>query len=101
MLYNEYMEQKVKGDKTPKQLERYFKGVANHRRLEILFLVGRNSGITLDEIAKTLGCNLKTISEHVKKLVGSGLVNKKYVGRSVAHSLSPYGKRFFTFAKSF
>ncbi len=95
------MEQKASGAKTPKQLERYFKGVASHRRLEILFLIGRNSGITLDEIAKALGCNLKTISEHTKKLVGSGLVNKKYEGRFVAHSLSPYGKRFFTFAKSF
>ncbi len=28
--------------KTAKQLERYFKGVANHRRLEILLLVVKN-----------------------------------------------------------
>jgi len=37
-----------------KQLERYFKGLANHRRLEILILVFQNDGITLDEIAKRL-----------------------------------------------
>jgi len=40
--------------KTPKQLERYFKGLATHRRIEILILVFQNDGITLDEIAKRL-----------------------------------------------
>jgi DNA-binding CsgD family transcriptional regulator len=46
--------------KTAKQLERYFKGVANHRRLEILLLVAENDGITLEEIAGILKCNIKT-----------------------------------------
>ncbi len=47
--------------KTAKQLERYFKGTANHRRLEILFLVGKNSGMTLGQIAENLDKNIKTI----------------------------------------
>ena len=87
--------------KTAKQLERYFKGVANHRRLDILFLIEKNEGISLERIAETLDCNMKTISEHTRRLVHAGLLNKKYRGREVAHSLSPYGKRFVNFTKKF
>ncbi|MEK9180421.1 MAG: winged helix-turn-helix domain-containing protein [Patescibacteria group bacterium] len=87
--------------KTAKQLERYFKGAANHRRLEILFFVANREGATLDAIAKELNCNFKTISEHTQRLVRAGLLNKKYQGRAVEHSLSPYGRSFVKFAKTF
>lgn len=87
--------------KTSRQLERYFKGVANHHRLDILFLVGERSGLSLDEITQVLGGNLKTISEHTKKLVQAGLLYKSYKGRKVAHSLSPFGKQFCKFANLF
>ncbi|OGZ00142.1 MAG: hypothetical protein A2945_00420 [Candidatus Liptonbacteria bacterium RIFCSPLOWO2_01_FULL_52_25] len=87
--------------KTTKQLERYFKGAANHRRLEILLFVADHEGITLDTIAKELSCNFKTISEHTHRLVRAGLLNKKYRGREVEHSLSPYGRSFVKFAKTF
>ena len=87
--------------KTAKQLERYFKGAANHRRLSIILLVAASDGMTLEQIAKTLGCNIKTISEHTRRLVNAGLLNKNYQGRKVAHSLSPFGKKFVAFAKAF
>ena len=87
--------------KTAKQLERYFKGAANHRRLDILHLISKNDGIILEEIAEILDCNIKTISEHTRRLVQAGLLNKKYCGREVAHSLSPYGKKFVWFTKTF
>lgn len=87
--------------KTTKQLQRYFKGAANHRRIEVLLLVSRAKGITLADIAGTLRCNMKTISEHTRRLVQAGLIDKKYKGSSVAHSLSPYGERFVTFIKTF
>ncbi|MBI2591430.1 MAG: helix-turn-helix transcriptional regulator [Candidatus Brennerbacteria bacterium] len=87
--------------KTAKQLERYFKGAANHRRLDILFLVAKSDGITLEKIAENLNCNFKTISEHTRRLVQAGLLNKKYQGRRVLHSLSPYGQRFFDFTRKF
>ena len=87
--------------KTAKQLERYFKGVANHRRIEILRLVHKSEDITLDTIARELGCNLKTISEHTRRLAAAGLLNKKYRGREVLHSLSPYGRRFLKFTETF
>ncbi len=87
--------------KTSKQLERYFKGAANHRRITILLLVSKNTGLTLEGIAELLKCNVKTVSEHTRRLVQAGLMNKSYRGRTVEHSLSPYGKRFCTFISSF
>ena len=87
--------------KTVKQLERIFKGIANHRRISILFLIHRSPGITLIDIAEELNGNFKTISEHTKKLVSAGLVNKKYRNKMVTHTLSPYGKKTIRILKSF
>jgi len=87
--------------KTAQQLERYFKGAANHRRLEILRLVSRRDGLTLVQIAEVLDGNMKTISEHTRRLVQAGLLNKRYHGRQVIHSLSPYGRKFVNFTKTF
>jgi DNA-binding transcriptional ArsR family regulator len=87
--------------KTPKQLERYFKGAANHRRIAILSLVSECNEITVDEIARKLNANFKTISQHTRSLMHAGLLNKTYRGRQVAHSLSPYGNAFVRFMKQF
>jgi len=88
--------------KNAKQLERHFKGVANHRRIEILLLVSRENNISLSGIAKILKCNFKTLSEHTRKLVQAGLLNKEYTGDgTVRHSLSPYGKVFVKFINYF
>ena len=92
----------MKADKrTAKQLERHLKGVANHRRIDILMLIAKRDGIILEEISDALDCNIKTISEHTRRLVQAGLVNKKYSGRNVMHSLSPYGKIFKRFLSEF
>ncbi len=87
--------------KTPKQLERYFKGVANHHRIHILEVVSKNEGMTLEEISKRTDISIKTLSEHTKKLVQAGLLNKRYKGRFIAHSLSPYGREFIRFIEKF
>ena len=87
--------------KTPKQLERHFKGVANHWRIAILIVVQGNDGITVEGITKKLEGNFKTISQHTRSLVQAGLLNKKYRGREVTHSPSPYGKLFLKFINTF
>jgi predicted transcriptional regulator len=87
--------------KTTKQLERYFKGSANHNRIAILVLVSENTEMTLEDIAGNLDKNIKTISEHTRRLVQSGLLNKKNLGRHVVHSLSPYGTKFVKFLQTF
>jgi DNA-binding MarR family transcriptional regulator len=87
--------------KTAKQLERHCKGVANHRRIDILFWIAKYSEATLGDIAEGLNCNFKTVSEHTRRLVQAGLVNKSYKGREVRHTLSPYGGIYHRFLKSF
>lgn len=87
--------------KTPRQMEGHMKGVANHRRIEILFLVADSKGIILEEIAEKLRLNLKTASEHTRRLVQAGLIRKNYKGRQVAHELSPYGKTIQKFLTTF
>lgn len=87
--------------KTAKQMERHLKGIANHYRIEILLLIGRSDGITLEDIVETLAANQKTISEHTRRLYNAGLINKKYRGKFVEHTLSPYGRVFVNFLKSF
>lgn len=96
-MYNKFMS-KIK---TARQMERHLKGMANHYRIEILLLVAGSKGITLDGIVKTLDANQKTIGEHTRRLFVAGLINKKYRGKFVEHSLSPYGRTFVDFLKSF
>lgn len=86
--------------KTAKQMERHLKGVANHYRIEILLLIGECDNITLENITSTLKANEKTIGEHTRRLYQAGLINKKYRGKFVEHTLSPYGKLFIRFLKS-
>ena len=87
--------------KTSKQLERHLKGVANHGRIDILRLVEKQPGISVDGIAEKLNRNVKTASEHTRRLVQAGLLNKAYVGTMVSHSLSPYGKKILAFLETF
>lgn len=87
--------------KNSKQIERHIKGIANHRRIDILFLISQSKGISMDNIAKVLDCNFKTVSVHTLKLVSAGLVDKNYNGRFILHSISPYGKFFLKFISEF
>jgi len=87
--------------KTAKQLERHFKGIANYHRIDILLLVSQSSGITVENISEALDCNFKTVSEHTRRLVQAGLLNKNYQGRTVVHTLSPYGKAIVKFITTF
>ena len=87
--------------KTGKQLERHFKGVSNHHRIEILIKLSQCPGMSVEEIAEAQRANFKTISEHTRRLVQAGLINKQYEGRRVIHTLSPYGKAFVSFILTF
>lgn len=82
-------------------MERHLKGMSNHHRIEILLLVSKREGITLEDITQALGANPKTIGEHTRRLYQAGLINKKYRGKFMEHTLSPYGKIFVRFLKSF
>ncbi len=102
LLYNKDMrKENNKRIKSAKQMERHLKGMANHYRIEILLLIDQSKRITLEGIVKILRANEKTIGEHVRRLFMAGLVDKKHNGKFVEHTLSPYGKIFANFLKSF
>ena len=96
-MYNKY----VGKIKTAKQMERHLKGVANHYRIEILLLIADENKITLEGIVEKIKANGKTIGEHTRRLYLAGLITKNYKGKYVEHALSPYGKTFVNFLKSF
>lgn len=87
--------------KTAKQMERHLKGISNHYRIEILLLIANSNGITLEGIIEKIKGNEKTLGEHTRRLYLAGLITKRYQGKYVEHSLSPYGRVFVRFLKSF
>jgi len=94
-------EKPVSKPKTARQLERHLKGVANHRRIDMLFLISEREGISVDGISLCLKCNMKTASMHLIRLEHAGLIRKRNNGNLVTHELSPYGKTILSFLKSF
>ena len=87
--------------KSARKLERHFKGVANHRRISMLLLIARRPEITQEDIVEELKGNQKTISEHIRRLYLAGLIDKRYAGRALQHTLTPYGKLFVDFMRTF
>lgn len=86
--------------KNKRELEKIFKGVANHRRVEILILLDRNPGLSVIEVSEILKTNFKTIAEHIRKLHIAGLVFKTSKGNSVCHTISPLGKTILVFCRT-
>ena len=87
--------------KTPFQIERHVKGIANHHRIAIVLLIAKHKDLSVEEIATQLGGNMKTIAEHTSRLARAGLINKHYQGHYVLHELTPYGEQFVAFLSSF
>jgi DNA-binding MarR family transcriptional regulator len=98
MMMNIHKDKKLKSSK---QLERHVKGIANHWRISMLLLIKDKHSLSLDGIAEGLHMNIKTTSDHARRLAQAGLIEKRYAGRTVEHSLSPYGKIFVNFLTTF
>jgi DNA-binding MarR family transcriptional regulator len=82
-----------------KYLEGIVKGFSNHRRIKIIFYLAKNHERSLEEISLDLHINIKTASEHVRRLAQAGLVRKKYEGKQVKHSLTALGWDILTFLR--
>ena len=85
---------------TQRQLERIIKGFSNHRRIQILTLLNDIPELSVGEIAQKLKINLKTASEHIRRLAISGLVLKRNQGKKVRHKLSDRGVIILTFLRT-
>ena len=84
---------------TQRQLERIVRGFSNHRRIQILSLVNENPELSVGEIAYKLKINLKTASEHIRRLAISGLMLKRSQGKNVRHKLSDRGVVILAFLR--
>jgi predicted transcriptional regulator len=82
-----------------RQTEKIVKGFANHRRIDMLVLIKNRPELSLNDVARELKLNLKTVSEHLRRLAISGLIYKKNRGQNVLHRVSPLGDEILKFLK--
>lgn len=83
-----------------RKIERMVKGVANHRRVEILLLLSKKPELSLIEISEILNINFKTASEHIRRLAISGLLMKRNDFHSVRHKLTKRGTLVLKFLRT-
>ncbi|MEK7567962.1 MAG: winged helix-turn-helix domain-containing protein [Patescibacteria group bacterium] len=79
--------------------ERITKGVANHRRLEIMDLLQRKPELSVEEVADILKINFKTASEHIRRLAIADLLIKRYEGNFVRQKLTSRGQSILKFLR--
>jgi len=90
---------KVSANRSYHQLERIIKGVSNHRRIEILELLKNKPELSVADVADTLHVNVKTISEHIRRLAIAGFVLKRSDGNNVRHKLTERGMAMLKFLR--
>lgn len=83
----------------PRQIEKIAKGFANHRRYQMMELISSEPDLSLQDIATRLKINMKTASEHLRRLTIAGLVLKRSRGFNVLHNLSPLGITILKFLR--
>ena len=85
--------------KTNRELERIVKGFANHRRLQVLELLGKEPELSVQEISEKLKSEFKNISAHINKMAIAGLLMKRYDANMVRHKLTNRGKSILQFVR--
>ena len=83
-----------------RNVERIIKGAANHRRVEILTLLKEYPELSVSELATRLKIDLRTASEHIRKLVHAGLVMKRSDSVSVRQRLTYLGEHILRFLET-
>lgn len=85
--------------KTNRELERIIKGFANHRRLQVLELLGKEPELSVQEISEKVNSEFKNISAHINKMSIAGLLMKRYDANMVRHKLTNRGKSILQFVR--
>ena len=80
-----------------KRLERVVKGFANHQRIEILELLAACPELSVGEISGKLQIEIRTASEHLRRLSIAGLIMKRYEGREVRNALTDQARASLLF----
>ena len=72
-----------------KKLEDIFKGVASHRRIQILKLLFPDKEFNVGEIADQIGLSFRSTSKHLIKLEKSGFLQSQQEGFWKKYWLNP------------
>ena len=83
-----------------RELEIILKGVASHRRIQIIDLLDKRTGLSVFDISENLSVDFRTASEHLRKLAIATLVAKRNEGSAVRHSLTKLGKTILKFCRT-
>ena len=83
-----------------RELEKIIRGVANHRRIQIIETLNRKPELSVFDISNELEVNYKTIAEHIRRLTITGLVMKRNEGSAVRHALTARGKSILMFLRT-
>jgi len=86
-------------EKIVRRMERIFKGAGNHYRIRILMLLSEDTDYSLWAISQKLNADFRTISGHTERLKRAGLIEKRHIGQTVYHELTPYGEKILEFIK--
>jgi len=86
-------------EKTNRELDRIIKGIANHRRLQVLKLLDKEPKLSVREISEELKSEFKNISAHISKMAIAGLVMKRNEGSIIRHKLTNRGKKILKFVR--
>lgn len=81
-----------KAKKPDSSQERIFKGLANHRRLQILRILQNRGPVSLDKVAEICGIQPPTACEHARKLRLAGLVFRRRLRRCIHLELTERGE---------
>lgn len=83
-----------------RELERIVKGFANHRRIEVMRLLAVEPELSLADVAEKTKINMKTASEHLRRLAIAGIILKRSDANAVRHALSPRGISILKFLRT-
>ena len=83
-----------------RELEIILKGIASHRRIQILDLLDRRAELSVFDIAEHVSIDFRTASEHLRKLTIAGIVMKRNEGASVRHALTKRGENILKFCRT-
>ncbi len=82
-----------------RRLERILKGVASHRRVQILDLLHTEPELSVLQISEKLKMGYENASDHVRKMAVAGLLLKRNEGAAVRHKLTPRAESMLVFCK--
>ena len=80
-------------------IEQIVKSFGNHRRIEILDLIGNNPELSVSEVAEKLKIDIKLASIYLRRLTISGLIMKKGSGKNIRHKITKRGSHVLTFVR--